>query len=257
MAVGGNRFDLEGKTALVVGASRGIGEACAIALAEAGANVALTSRETERLANVANVIEALGRRATCHVADTRRPTTLRALVGDVLAQHPAIDIVVYNTGTNVNRPALELEESDWDLIIDTNLKGAFVTLQSVGRHMIERGEGGRIINITSTFAAVGFYNRAAYAASKAGLLGLTRALAIEWAPHAINVNAVAPTAVHTQMNEALFQDPNWRAQVLSRIPMGRFAEPSDVAGAVVFLAGGAASMVTGHMLMVDGGWTAI
>lgn len=250
-------FDLGGKLALVVGGSRGIGEACAVALARSGADLAISARDADRLASTGDAIRAAGRSVTCHVADVRSVESVRALVDEVVREHERLDIVVYNAGTNVARAALEVTEEDWDLVVETNLKGAFFCLQAAGRAMIERGIRGRIINIASTFAMVGFYDRAPYAASKSGLVGLTRVLAIEWAGHGINVNAIAPTAIHTQMNAALFDDPEWRREVLSRIPLGRFAEPRDVAGAVVFLASPAAEMITGHTLMVDGGWTAI
>lgn len=253
----GGPFALDGKLALVVGGSRGIGEACAVALADAGADLAISSRDPALLQATADAITALGRTVTRHVADVRDVASVQGLVREVAAQHGRIDILVYNAGTNVQRPALEVSEEDWDTVIDTNLKGAFFCLQAAGRSMIEGGIRGRIINIASTFAVVGFFKRSPYASSKAGLVGLTRALAIEWAEHGITVNAIAPTAIHTKMNAALFQDAEWTREVLSRIPVGRFAEPQDVAGACVYLASPAAEMVTGHTLLVDGGWTAI
>jgi NAD(P)-dependent dehydrogenase (short-subunit alcohol dehydrogenase family) len=250
-------FRLEGKLALVVGASRGIGEACAVALAAAGADLAISARDDDRLEETATAISGLRRTVTRHNADVRDIASVRQLVVDVVGSHGRIDILVCNAGTNVARAALEVSEEDWDLVVDTNLKGAFFCMQACGRSMIESGIRGRIITIASTFAVVGFFNRAPYAASKAGLVGVTRALAVEWAKHGINVNAIAPTAINTQMNAALFQDPEWSRDVLSRIPIGRFALPSDVAGAAVYLASPAAEMVTGHTLLVDGGWTAI
>jgi NAD(P)-dependent dehydrogenase (short-subunit alcohol dehydrogenase family) len=251
------QFSLQGKVALVVGGSRGIGEACAVALAGAGADVAISARDLERLAGTGDAIAALGRTATCHASDVRDVRSVRRLVDEVVDRHGRIDILLYNAGTNVARPGIDVTEEDWDLVVETNLKGAFFCLQAAGRSMIEKGIHGRIISIASTFAVVGFYNRAPYAASKSGLVGITRVLAVEWAQHGINVNAIAPTAINTRMNAALFDDPEWRRDVLSRIPLGRFAEPRDVAGAAVYLAGPAAEMVTGHTLLVDGGWTAI
>lgn len=252
-----NPFNLQGKLALVVGGSRGIGEACSVALAGAGADLAISAREPERLSATADAISAFGRTVTRHAADVRDLASIRQLIDDVVERHGRIDILVYNAGTNVQRAAIDVTEEDWDTVVDTNLKGAFFALQAGGQSMIERGIRGRIINIASTLAVVGFFKRSAYAASKAGLVGLTRALAIEWAEHGITVNAIAPTAINTQMNAALFQDPEWSRDVLSRIPVGRFAEPRDVAAAAVYLASPAAEMVTGHTLMVDGGWTAI
>lgn len=249
--------ELEGKLALVVGGSRGIGEAVAVELARRGADMAVSARDVERLHTTVAEIETAGGRATWHAADARDIPTLRGLIEDVLAQHGRLDIVVYNAGTNVQKAAVDVTETDWDLVVDTNLKGAFFCLQAAGRAMIERGIRGRIINIASTFAIVGFHDRGPYAASKSGLVGLTRVLALEWALHGITVNAIAPTAINTQMNAALFADEDWRREVLRRIPVGRFAEPRDVAAAAAFLASPAAEMVTGHTLMVDGGWTAI
>ena len=250
-------FRLDGKLALVVGGSRGIGEACALALAAAGADLAISARDVARLDETATGIRAIGREVSLHEADVREVPSVQGLVREVLAQHGRLDIVVYNAGTNVQKQALDVAVEDWDLVHDTNLKGAFFTLQAAGRAMIEAGTAGRMISIASTFAVGGFPNRVVYAASKHGVVGLTKVLALEWARHAITVNAIAPTAINTQMNAALFDDPEWRQEVLGRIPMGRFAEPRDVAGAVVYLASPIAAMVTGHVLLVDGGWTAI
>jgi NAD(P)-dependent dehydrogenase (short-subunit alcohol dehydrogenase family) len=250
-------FDLSGKRVLVVGGSRGIGEVCAVALAAAGADVAISAREPERLVATAQEITALGRTVTRHAVEVRDLESIRRLFDEVLERHDGIDILLYNAGMNIQRAAVDVSEDDWDQVVDTNLKGAFFCLQAAGRSMIERGIRGRIISIASTFSVVGFHNRAAYAASKSGLVGVTRVLAVEWAQHGINVNAIAPTAIYTEMNAPLFKDPEWRREVLSRIPLGRFAEPRDVAGAAVYLAGPAAEMVTGHTLLVDGGWTAI
>jgi NAD(P)-dependent dehydrogenase (short-subunit alcohol dehydrogenase family) len=249
-------FDLSGHVALVVGASRGIGRACAVGLATAGASVALAGRDTAALDDAAREITLLGRRATVHRLDVREVEAMPALADAVLMEHGLIDILVYASGTNVQRPALDLVEAEWDLVLDTNLKGAFFCSQAVGRHMAERNYG-RIVLIGSTFSVVGFPMRAAYASSKGGLLQLARVLAIEWAGSGINVNAVGPTATRTSMNEALFQDPEWRAQVLPRIPKGRFATPQDIVGAVVYLSARASEMVTGQIILVDGGWTSI
>jgi 2-deoxy-D-gluconate 3-dehydrogenase len=239
-----------------LGASRGIGQACAVGLAEAGAVVALAGRDTDGLAETAEAIEAIGGRATMHAVDILRVDDLPPFVADVVARHRRIDILVHASGTNVQRAALDVSEADWDTVIDTNLKGAFFCAQAVGRTMVEAG-GGRIVFIGSTFSAVGFPNRAAYAASKGGLAQIARVLALEWAQKDVNVNAVSPTATRTRMNETLFQDEAWRAEVLPRIPKGRFTTPDDVVAAVVYLAGPGAAMVTGQNLLVDGGWTAI
>jgi NAD(P)-dependent dehydrogenase (short-subunit alcohol dehydrogenase family) len=253
---GSGRFGLRDRVALVVGASRGIGQACAVALAEAGAVVALAGRDTAGLAETAAAIEGVGARATVHPVDVLDVESLRPFVADVTGVHGRIDILVHASGTNVQRAAADVSEADWDTVVDTNLKGAFFCAQAVGRSMREAG-GGRIVFIGSTFSVTGFPNRAAYAASKGGLAQVVKVLALEWASDGVNVNAVSPTATRTRMNEALFADEAWRAEVLPRIPKGRFTTPDDVVGAVVFLAGPAAEMVTGQNLLVDGGWTAI
>jgi 2-deoxy-D-gluconate 3-dehydrogenase len=251
-----HRFGLDGRVALVIGASRGIGQACAVGLADAGAVVAVAGRDADGLAETAEAIEALDGRATVHAVDVTQVAGLPSFVDEVVRAHGRIDILVHASGTNVQRAAMDVTEADWDTVVDTNLKGAFFSAQAVGRAMAEAG-GGRIVFIGSTFSVVGFPNRAAYAASKGGLVQVVKVLALEWAHDGINVNAVSPTATRTRMNETLFQDEAWRAQVLPRIPKGRFTTPDDVVGAVVFLAGPAAEMVTGQNLLVDGGWTAI
>jgi NAD(P)-dependent dehydrogenase (short-subunit alcohol dehydrogenase family) len=257
VSTGVSPFDLSGKLALVIGGSRGIGEATALALAQAGADLAITSRDLERLSEPTERLRALGRAVSTHLADVRSVDSLRAMVDDVLATRGRIDICVYNAGTNVQKLALDVTEADWDLVNETNLKGCFFALQAVGRSMIERGIRGRIVNIASTFSVGGYPKRVVYAASKHGVIGVTKALAIEWASHGITVNAIAPTAINTQMNADLFLDDDWRSEVLARIPAGRFALPTDVASAAVYLCSPAAEMVTGSTLLVDGGWAAI
>jgi NAD(P)-dependent dehydrogenase (short-subunit alcohol dehydrogenase family) len=249
-------FDLTGRVALVTGAGRGIGRACALGLAHAGADVALAARSVDHLEKVAAEIREIGREASAHVLDVRSVPDIRRLVADVTTRHGRIDILVNNAGTNVQQDVLDVTEEDWDLVVDTNLKGAFFVAQEVGRAMVERGNG-KIVNMASTFAGLGFPGRASYASSKGGVLQFTRVMALEWASRGVNVNAVGPTATMTPMNAALFADDDYRERVLSRIPAGRLATPDDVVGAVVFLASPASEMVNGHMLLVDGGWSAI
>jgi NAD(P)-dependent dehydrogenase (short-subunit alcohol dehydrogenase family) len=167
-----------------------------------------------------------------------------------------IDILVNNAGVNIPRPALEVTEEDWDRVLDTNLKGVFFVAQRTARTMKEHGCG-RIINMASQNGVVGYYNRAAYCSSKAGVVNLTRVLAIEWAPLGITVNAVGPTFVITPLTQSTWDDPVMREDLLKRIPLGRVGVPEDIVGAVVFLASPAASLITGHTLLVDGGWTAL
>jgi NAD(P)-dependent dehydrogenase (short-subunit alcohol dehydrogenase family) len=247
---------LTGKRALVTGAAGGIGRACAVALANEGADVIVTSRNTDQLADVADEIRELGRSAWLSGLDVRDVPRMRVELERLYAEGGVIDILVNNAGTSVHRSALETTEDDWDQVVETNLKGAFFCAQAVGRRMMTRGAG-KIVNIASTFAVVGFPGRVAYAASKGGIVQMTRVLALEWARYGINVNAVGPAATLTSLNEHLFDDPAYRADVMSRIPAGRLCRPEDVAAAVVFLTSPASDMVHGHLLMVDGAWTAV
>jgi len=251
-------MSLEGKVALVTGAGSGIGKACAIALAEAGADCVL-SELPERMDNLKPVcqdIEKLGRRAAPLPLVLPQLPSIGAFVEGAVRELGRIDILVNNAGINTPKPALEVSEAEWDRILGVNLKGVFFMAQRVAHEMIKTG-GGKIVNIASMNGVVGYYKRAAYCASKAGVVNLTRVLAIEWAEHQINVNAVGPTFILTPLTQSTFDDPTMRADLLSRIPLGRVGQPEDVASAVVFLAGPGAGMVTGHTLLVDGGWTAL
>ena len=249
-------FDLSGKVAFVTGAGRGLGRASALLLARFGADIAVASRSTTELESLADDVRDLGRDASVHQLDIRFVDAIRATVDAVIARHGRIDILVNNAGTNVQQVVLDVTEADWDLVHDTNLKGAFFCAQAVGRHMLERGSG-KIINMCSTFANLGYPGRSSYAASKGGLEKLTRVMAIEWSSKGVNVNAVGPTATLTKMNEKLFEDAAYRERVIARIPAGRYAEPEDIAGAVLYLASPASNIVLGHMLMVDGAWSVI
>jgi NAD(P)-dependent dehydrogenase (short-subunit alcohol dehydrogenase family) len=249
-------FDLTGRVALVTGAGRGLGRAAALGLAKAGADVAVASRSTGELDAVVAEIAEVGRRATAHPCDIRSVAAIEAMVADVVSTHGRIDILVNNAGTKTPQDVLDVTEEAWDLVIGTNLKGAFFCAQAVGRRLVEQGSG-KIINVASTYAVVGARGRATYAASKGGLLQLTRVMAIEWAGKGVNVNAVGPTAARTKMNEALFDDTGYQKGVLARIPAGRYLEPEDVVGSIVYLASRASDMVHGHLLLIDGGWTAL
>jgi 2-deoxy-D-gluconate 3-dehydrogenase len=248
---------VDGKTALVTGAGSGLGRAIALALAEAGADCAVTELpdRMDTLGPVCASIEEAGRKALAlplRLPDLRR---IDAAVDGMLAAWGRIDILVNNAGVNIPSPALEVTEADWDQVLDTNLKGLFFMAQRAARDMKDRG--GRIINMASQNGVVGYYRRAAYCASKAGVVNLTRVLAIEWAPLGITVNAVGPTFVITPLTQSTWDDPGMREDLLKRIPLGRVGVPEDVVGAVVFLASPAASLITGHTLLVDGGWTAL
>jgi len=250
-------FDLTDKVMIVTGAGRGIGRSIALCAAQMGADLALGSRTLAELEAVAADIRRLGRRAECFLLDVSRWSSIQPFVDHVLAAFGRIDVLVNNAGTNQLCPALEVTEDLWDRIVDTNLKGLFFMSQAVARHFIARGGGGKIINLTSQVGLVGGPLRAPYCGAKGGVVNLTRALACEWAEYQITVNAVAPTFTRTPLAEKALQDPNFRADVLSRILLGRLAEPEDIAGAVLFLASDAANMVTGQTLAVDGGWTAV
>jgi 2-deoxy-D-gluconate 3-dehydrogenase len=250
---------LDGLRAAVTGAGSGIGEAIAEALAEAGADVTLTEmpERLPALDGVCQRIEALGRRAVPLPLRLPDMDSIDAFVEAAMQQLGGIDILVNNAGVNIPADALELTEEDWDRVQDVNLKGLFFLSQRVARRMKDAGNGGRVINVASINGVVGYYKRAAYCSSKAGVVNLTRVLALEWAQYGINVNAIGPTFILTPLTQSTFDDPELRRDLIGRIPLGRVGQPEDVVGAVVFLASAAAAMVTGHTLMVDGGWTAI
>jgi 2-deoxy-D-gluconate 3-dehydrogenase len=251
-----NLFDLSGKVMIVTGAGRGIGKAIARMAAEAGGDLALGSRTVSELEAVAGELGPLGRRIVCLPLDVCDQASIDAFVAGVLKTFGRIDVLVNNAGTNRLKPALEVTEEDWDLIIDTNLKGLFFLTQAVARGMIER-RSGTIINIASQAGLVGGPLRAPYCAAKGGVVNMTRALACEWAPHGVRVNGIAPTVTRTPLAEKAMQNPDFRATVERNILLGRLAEPEEIAGAVIYLASDAASMVTGQTLAVDGGWTAV
>ena len=255
-------FDLSGRVALVVGASRGIGRAIARGLAEAGASVALCSRTQADLLEAAEEIRALGVRADVFAADVSPVAEIHALVTDVLARMGQIDILVNVAGVNRRKPATEITEEDWDAVLDLNLKALFFTSQSVGRYWIEtrrfaaehnRGKG-KIINIGSIAGEMGSRRRAPYTASKSGVLGVTRTLAVEWAAEGICVNCIAPGYIETELTKALFDDPAFTTAFHNRVPMGRRGYPTDLIGTAVFLAAPASDYLTGQTIIVDGGY---
>ena len=250
-----NEFDLSGKVALVTGAGRGIGYHTALALAKYGADVIVSSRTVPELENVASAIENMGRRAMIQSADITDVNQIRSMVDAAREIFGRIDILVNNAGINRPQPAVDVTEENWDLIMNTNLKGLFFCAQAVGHVMIEQ-KYGKIINISSDAGSVGLLKRAAYCASKGGVNLLTKVLAIEWAAHHINVNAIAPAFIETPLTEPMFRDQGFREYVLGNTPLGRVGQPEEVSGAVVFLASKASDYMTGHVMLVDGGWTA-
>lgn len=246
---------LDGRHALVTGAGRGLGRACALALAEAGATVTLLARSASELGEVAAEIEAAGGSAAVRTADVTDAVGLEQAIAEADAAQP-LGILVTAAGLNRTGPTVEYGLSDFELLVDVNIRGTFLACQAAGRRMIERGEGGRIVTMSSQMGSVGYPGRAVYCATKHAVNGLTRALAVEWAPRRIAVNAVAPTFVDTPMTRPMFEDPEFAAEVRRRIPGGEIASVEDVAAAVLYLASDRAGAVTGHVLAVDGGWTA-
>ncbi len=249
---------LDDKIVLVTGAGSGIGRAIAIAVAEVGADVAVCElpQKISMLGEVCGAVEDLGQRALPLALELPDQESIDAAVSRVVDAYGRVDILVNNAGVNIPRDALEVTEADWDGVLDVNLKGLFFMSQRVARSMIETG-GGKIVNIASQNGVVGYYKRAAYCSSKAGVVNLTRVLAVEWAPYQITVNAVGPTFILTPLTQSTFDNAALREDLLSRIPLGRVGQPEDVVGAVVFLASPAADLITGHTLLVDGGWTAL
>jgi NAD(P)-dependent dehydrogenase (short-subunit alcohol dehydrogenase family) len=239
---------------MVTGASRGIGREIAKALAAAGADVAVSARKREDLADVLVDIQGLGRRAVAVAQDVRVVENCRTGVADAARALGGLDILVNNAGFEEVRPSLDVEEQHWDAIVDTNLKGAFFVAQAAAREMKERG--GAIVNICSLTSYVGVPTAVPYTSSKSGLLGMTRALAAEWAALNIRVNAIAPGYFQTDMTAPFYASDAWRAAMMARIPQGRFGELSDLAGAAVFLASDASNYITGQCLPVDGGYLA-
>ncbi|WP_449373098.1 SDR family NAD(P)-dependent oxidoreductase [Arthrobacter psychrolactophilus] len=243
-------FRLDGKKALVTGAARGLGKAIADALAECGATVYGTSRDA---VSARQISERYGTPAL--LIDVTQTRELRRFADTLMQDSGGIDILVNNAGVNVPKPALELTAEDWDTVFDTNLKGTFFLTTAIAQHWIDRGVPGAIVNVASQAGIVGIEERAAYGTSKAGLIHLTKILALEWATAGIRVNAVAPTFVRTELTASTLSRPDWSAELLSRIPLGRFGEPEDIAGAIAFLLSDAASLITGHTLAIDGGYT--
>lgn len=245
-------WDLTGKVALVTGASRGIGRALALALAEAGADVACAARTASVLGETAVAIEALGRRAVAVAADVTSAEEVERMVGRTVGEFGRLDILVNNAGIVFGTAAEKISVADWRRLLEVNLTGAFLCAQAAGRQMIAQ-RSGRIINVGSIFGELGTRGFAAYAAAKAGLHALTRSLAYEWARHGVTVNGIAPGYIRTDFNRAALGDPETREQILSRIPLGRVAEAEEVGPLAVYLASDASAFMTGQVIFLDGG----
>ena len=249
---GNDLFDLSGRVAIVTGTSRGLGQHFARALAKAGADLVLTSRKRDHLAAFETEIKALGRRAISLDLDVRRQESIEKMVADASAAFGALDILVNNAGCNVRKPALDVTWDDWNLILDTNLRGSFFVAQAVARRMIPRGYG-RIINIGSVTSVAGYAGLGPYGASRGGIRQLTMSLADDWGMHGVTVNCLAPGWFRTEQNKVLYENKEWVDYLCDRIPVKRPGQPHDLDAAVVFLAAESSRYVTGQTLLVDGG----
>ncbi|MGB5271277.1 MAG: glucose 1-dehydrogenase [Eudoraea sp.] len=247
-------FKLNGKVAIVTGAARGLGRACALALAHEGADIALGLRDVTTAADLEQEIKAMGRKVIRLQMDVSDLQQINAAVSRVVKTFGKINILVNNVGIAPDNPAEKVTEKDFDNTVNLNLKGTFFTAQAVGKQMIKQGSG-RIINMSSQAGFIALENESVYCMTKAGVNHLTKNLASEWAKYNINVNAVAPTFIETPGTEPWLKDRDFRQSVLDRIPLGRIGKPMEVAGAVVFLASDAASLITGEIMLIDGGWT--
>lgn len=248
-----SKLDLDGRVAVVIGGTSGIGRAIAQGLAEAGADVVCSSRRIEQVKIAADEIEALGRKTIRVASDVSDRSSIANLLDQSVVAFGNVDILVNSAGRMNREPSLDLEEETWNAILETNLTGTLRSCQIFGRHMIRNGYG-RIINIASLSTFVSLFEVAAYSASKAAVASLTKSLAIEWARHGVNVNAIAPGVFRTAFNQKLLDKTPRGQEFLTRTPMGRFGNVEELAGAAVFLASEAASYITGEVLVVDGGF---
>jgi NAD(P)-dependent dehydrogenase (short-subunit alcohol dehydrogenase family) len=250
-------FELTGKTAIVTGASRGIGKAIAKGFAKAGADLILVSRNLSALERVAKEIEDTGRKAHPMAVDIGNPEEIQSAIGTMMKIFPRIDILVNNAGISpILKKAEEMDLKAWEEILRVNLTGTFLFCQTVGKVMIQQG-GGKIINMVSVGAVVGFPRQIAYCATKGGILQLTKVLAIEWARHNIQVNAIGPAYLETELTKGMRESKIISENLLQRTPMGRFGKPEEIVGAAIYLASDTSSYVTGQTLFVDGGWLAL
>jgi NAD(P)-dependent dehydrogenase (short-subunit alcohol dehydrogenase family) len=248
-------FTLHGQVALVTGASQGIGHDLGLALAHAGARVAVAARQLDALERLCDEIGAAGGEGMAVELDLRDRASIEAAVAVTVERFGRVDILVNDAGLGTNHDALDASEAEWDELFAVNVRGLFFACQSAGRRMVAQGYG-RIVNMSSQAGLVGIPRHAAYSASKAAVIGLTRVLALEWGPFGVTVNCVAPTFIRTPGTAERLDAPEFLADVLGRIPVGHVGTTTDVAGAVLYLASPSAGMVTGSVLVVDGGWTA-
>lgn len=247
-------FDISGKKALVTGGSRGLGQAMAVGLAEAGAHVAITSRNVASLEETSQLIYDVGGSFTALDMDVRDVSAVGEKIDALASELDGLDILINNAGYEEVSPSLEIDEVLWDRISDTNLKGAFFCAKHAGKSMM--GRGGSIINVCSLTSYVGVPTAVPYGSSKSGLLGMTRALSAEWAKEKIRVNAIAPGYFRTELTDEFYKDENWQAAMLDKIPTGTFGDANDLKGVVIFLSSAASTYITGQCIAVDGGFLA-
>lgn len=248
-------LDVAGKVAIATGGSKGIGFGMAQALAQFGADIVVASRNIDEGEKAAETIKGLGRKAIALRCDVTKKAEVENMVNTVINKFGRIDILLNNAGMNIRKPVVEIEEEDFDRVIETNLKGIFLVAQAVGKEMVKQKKG-KIINISSIMGGVGFPWLASYCSSKGGINQLTKVLALEWAPYNVNVNAIAPAYIHTPMTSGWLSDQERYQTIIDSTPLGRMGELEDLAGPVVFLASEASNYLTGHVLYVDGGWMA-
>ena len=246
-------FDLSGRVALVTGGSKGLGKTFAQALLSCGADVAIAGRDLGALDEACGELVGDGRAAFGIAADVTEREQVERMVAAVIERFGRLDILVNNAGTNVRKPLLELSDDEWDTVLDLNLRGSMLAARAAGRHMVAQ-RSGRVINISSVLSAVALPGISAYSASKGAVMQLTRALALEWAQANVTVNCIGPAYFTTEMTRPLYDDPERRRFIEERTPMGRWGQPDELAGAVVFLASDAARFITGQTIFVDGGW---
>ncbi|SDI28387.1 2-deoxy-D-gluconate 3-dehydrogenase [Planococcus glaciei] len=248
--------ELENKTVIVTGGSKGIGKDIALTFAKLNANVVISGRNKDVLQETLEELQSFNKQCTAISGDLSDIQEVRRLIDTAADEFGTIDVLVNNAGVNIAKPAMEVTEEDWDTVLDLNLKSAFFASQAAAKYMLEQNSG-RIINIASQMAFVGFAKRAAYCSSKGGLVQMTKALAVEWAKNGIRVNGVAPTFIETELTAKMFEDEEFKKEVNSRILLDGLSQPKDISGAVLYLASDLANFVTGETIKVDGGWTAI
>ncbi|ANU27679.1 SDR family NAD(P)-dependent oxidoreductase [Planococcus versutus] len=248
--------ELKNKTVIVTGSSKGIGKDIALTFAKLQANVVISGRNQKDLTATLTELQKHNSKCMAVCGDLSSIEEVRTLIDQAAAEFGTIDVLINNAGINIAKPAMEVTEADWDTVLDLNLKTAFFASQAAARYMLEQ-KNGRIINIASQMAFVGYVKRAAYCSSKGGLVQLTKALAVEWAQQGIRVNAVAPTFIETEFTAKMFENKEFKNDVDRRILLDGLAQPEDISGAVLYLASNLANFVTGETIKVDGGWTAI